>query len=139
MHIWGAAPFANDAAEEWLADFGSNDFRLIDRTLAGIAALLPADHLDDIEAAEALAAAECIAAACGHPAADLPADLHEWLDANAPMQVKPEYITMAQQAAARVHTQSDLRRVWAATDHFDLWDTAVADLRTRLDRITDNK
>lgn len=138
MNYWGATPFDNEAADDWLTDFGANDFRLIDRTLAGIANLQPVDTLDEWEAGEALVAAECIAAACGQPTANLPDEIQNWLDANAPMQVKPEFVAMARQASARVHTQSDMRTVWASTAHFDLWDTAVADLRARLDRITDN-
>lgn len=135
MEIWGITPFENEAAQDWLADFGANDFRLIDRTLAGIAALVAADELDAWEAAEALVAAECIAAACGRPAAELPAALQTWLDANTPMRVKPEYVTMARQATARVYQQSDLRDAWASSEHWELWETAVADLRSRLEAI----
>lgn len=139
MNYWGATPFDNEAANDWLHDFGENDFRLIDRTLAGPANLQPVDTLDEWEAAEALVAGECIAAACGHPAANLPDEIQEWLDANAPMKVKPEFVKMARQATARVHAQSEMREVWAATEHFDLWDTAVSDLRARLNRITDTR
>mgnify|MGYP001080589537 CR=1 FL=1 len=135
MNYWGATPFDNEAAEDWLYDFGENDFRLIDRTLAGIANLRAVDVLDEWESSEALVAAECVAAACGQPAAELPDELKEWLDANAPMQVKPEYVTMARQATARVHTRSEARDIWLATEHFDLWDTAVTDLRARLAKI----
>ncbi len=138
MHIWGAQTFDNDAAQAWLDAFGENDFRLIDRTLAGAANLLPQDHLDDWEAAEVLAAAECIAAACGLPAPNLPPALQEWLVANQPIQVKPLFITMAQQAVQRVYTQSDLQKVWAATEHFDLWETAVTHLLNRLNQLSHN-
>lgn len=135
MDIWGINHFDNEAAREWLYDFGENDFRLIDRTLAGIAHLQPVDELDAWEAAEALAAAEFVAAACGRPAAKLPPELAEWVAANSPMPVKPEYIEMARRAVARVRVQSDLRDIWAQTEHFTAWDTAVADLQSRLEQI----
>ncbi|MCA9921697.1 MAG: DUF4259 domain-containing protein [Anaerolineales bacterium] len=135
MEIWGISSFDNDAAQEWLADFGENDFRLIDRTLAGVAALLPVDELDAVEAAESLVAAECIAAACGVPAASLPDDIQEWLDENSPMQVKSEFVEMARKAAARVLQASDLKDIWEQTEHFGVWETAVSDLQSRLAQI----
>lgn len=132
MNIWGTTPFDNEAADAWLYDFGENDFRLIDRTLAGIAGMVEADELDAWEAAEALVAAECIAAAGGRPAAALPPEIEAWLEANAPMQVKPAFVTMARQATARVRANSELRDVWQQSDHWDAWETAVADLQARL-------
>ena len=66
--------FDNDAARDWLYDFGENDFRLIDRTLAGVAGMIAADELDAWEAQEVLVAAECVAAAAGFPPPILDAD-----------------------------------------------------------------
>ena len=135
MEIWGISAFENDAAQDWLADFGENDFRLIDRTLAGIAALLEVDELDAVEAGEVLAAAECVAAAAGVPATKIPDDLQHWLDANSPMQVKSEYVIMAQKAVARVLANSELKEIWQQTEHFQVWKTAVSDLQSRLENI----
>lgn len=139
MNIWGVTPFDNEAAQDWLYDFGENDFRLIDRTLAGIAGMVDADELDAWEAAEALAAAECVAAACGRSAAALPQEIEAWLAANAPVQVKPEFVTMARRAVARVRAKSELRDAWAASEHWDAWETAVAGLQSRLNQITNNE
>jgi hypothetical protein len=135
MEIWGLSAFENDAAREWLADFGENDFRLIDRTLAGVAALLPVDELDAVEAGEVLAAAECVAAAGGWPASQLPEIVQEWLDENSPFQVKPAYVEMAQKAVARVLQKSELKDIWQQTEHFDRWETAVSSLQSRLSQI----
>jgi hypothetical protein len=132
MGAWGTGSFENDAAQDWLYDFGENDFRLIDRTLAGVANMLDVDELDANEAAEALAAAECIAAALGKPASQLPDALQEWLSENAPFQVKPEYVQMAQLATARVLAKSELRDLWAESDEFEAWQTAVRNLQQRL-------
>ena len=135
MGAWGHGNFENDAAQDWLYDFGENDFRLIDRTLAGIAGMIEADELDADEASEALAAAECVAAAAGFPPDDPPEELAEWLAENSPMQVKPEFIEMARKAVARVLAKSELRELWLESGDFDAWKTAVTHLQTRLNQI----
>lgn len=132
MGSWGIGCFENDTAVDWLYDFEVNDFRLIDRTLAGVAAMLPVDELEADEACEVLAAAECVAAAAGFPAANLPVEVTNWVAANQPIQVKAEYVQMAMTAVARVRSQSELKELWAETDEYEAWDTAVADLQTRL-------
>ncbi|WP_420629355.1 DUF4259 domain-containing protein [Candidatus Leptofilum sp.] len=135
MGTWGSGNFENDAAADWLYDFGENDFRLIDRTLAGVAGMIDADELDADEAQEVLAAAECVAAAAGFPPNNPPAELAEWLAENSPMQVKSAYIEMAQKAVARVLTKSELRELWLESNEFGAWETAVTNLQSRLNRI----
>ena len=135
MGAWGTGSFENDAALDWLYDFGENDFRLIDRTLAGVAGMVEADELDADEACEVLAAAECVSAAAGHPTKELPEEVQEWLDENSPIQVKPEFVTMAQKAVARVLTKSELRELWRESEEFGEWETAVTNLQTRLNQI----
>ncbi len=135
MGAWGPGNFENDAALDWLYDFGENDFRLIDRTLAGVAAMIEADELDADEASEVLAAAECVAAAAGFPPDDPPQELAEWLAENSPIQVKPEYIEMARKSVARVLAQSELRELWLESDEFGEWETAVRNLQSRLNQI----
>ena len=135
MGTWGSGNFANDAAADWLYDFGENDFRLIDRTLAGVAGMIDADELDAFEAQEVLAAAECVAAAAGFPPADPPEELAEWLAENSPMQVKPEFIEMARKAVARVLAKSELRDVWLESGEYAGWETAVTNLQARLNQI----
>jgi hypothetical protein len=127
--------FDNEAAQDWLYDFGENDFRLIDRTLAGVAAMIEADELDAAEASEVLVAAECVAAAAGYPAANPPEALAEWLAENSPMQVRQEYIEMARKAVSRVLVKSELREWWLERGAFDLWETAVHNLQLRLNQI----
>lgn len=138
MGTWGIGSFENDTAMDWLVDFAANDFRLIDRALAGVAAMQAVDYLDTDEACEVLAAAECVAAAAGFPAADLPDEVHNWVSANRPIQVKPEYARMALTAVTRVRSQSELKELWAESSEFAAWDTAVADLQSRLQNIVEN-
>ncbi|MBK8904013.1 MAG: DUF4259 domain-containing protein [Anaerolineaceae bacterium] len=135
MGTWGPGNFENDAAQDWLYDFGENDFRLIDRTLAGVAAMIAADELDADEAQEVLVAAECVAAAAGFPPENPPQELAEWLAENSPMPVKPEYIEMARRAVARVLAKSELRELWLESEEFGGWETAVHNLQSRLHQI----
>jgi len=135
MGAWGPGNFENDTALDWLYDFGENDFRLIDRTLAGVAAMVAADELDADEASEVLAAAECVAAAAGFPPANPPQELAEWLAENSPIQVKPAYTEMARKAVARVLAQSELRELWLESDEFAGWETVVRNLQSRLNQI----
>lgn len=138
MGTWGIGSFENDTALDWLYDFEANDFRLIDRTLAGVAAMQDVDELDADEACEVLAAAECVAAAAGFPAASLPAEVSDWVAANQPIQVKPLYVQMALTAVARVRTHSELNELWVETEDYKAWDTAVADLQSRLHQFEQN-
>ena len=138
MKIWGISGFENEAAEEWLYDFGGNDFRLIDRTLAGVAAMVAGDELDLFEACEVLVAAECVAAACGMPAKEIPDEIQTWLDEQDSAPVNSKYVDMASKAITNVLEKSELRDYWAKSDRFDAWQTAVSDLQSRLTIITSN-
>ncbi len=135
MNLWGIGSFDNDAAVDWLFAFGDNDFRLIDRTLAGAAHLTDVDVLEVAEACEVLAAAECVAAACGVPSDILPDEILAWVEENSPMQVKPAYVVMSRQAVGRVLKQSELRDYWVAHERLQAWETAVSDLQHRLSQI----
>lgn len=135
MGNWGIGSFENDIAMDWLYDFEANDFRLIDRSLAGISGMAETDTLDADEACEVLAAAECVAAAAGFPAAQLPDEVTNWVTNYHPIHVRKEYIQMARTAVTHVRTHSELKDLWAETEEYDLWDTAVAALQERLDQI----
>ena len=135
MGMWGTGSFENDIALDWLYDFEVNDFRLIDRTLAGIAGMTETDMLDVDEACEVLAAAECVAAAAGFPAALLPDEIRQWVSDNSPIRVRDAYVTMAQTAVTHTRTHSELKVLWAETDEYEAWDTAVSDLQERLNKI----
>ena len=135
MEIWGSSGFANEAAAAWLEDFVYNDFRLIDRTLAGVANLTEMDELDVWEAAEVVAAAECVAAA----AHDLPDLVSDCVANNQPVHLKQEYLQMARQALQRVIENSALQELWRESEHFSAWETAVRDCRQRLEYVVLNQ
>jgi hypothetical protein len=69
MGAWGAGAFDNDDALDWLSELvDSPDFAL-GRAVLDVTAL---EYLEAPEGSAALAAAEVVAAARGHPAALLP-------------------------------------------------------------------
>ena len=135
MGTWGIGSFENDTASDWLFDFAENDFRLIDRTLAAIASQQEGEPIDADEACEVLAAAECVAAAAGYPIENLPDEVTQWLADHQPIQVRQAYVRMARTAVAHVRAHSELKELWQETDEYNAWDSAVANLQTRLEQI----
>jgi hypothetical protein len=136
MGAWGIGIFENDTALDWLADFEYNDFRLIDRTLAGVGTMTTADSLDADEACEVLAAAECLAAAGGLPSANLPDVMTAWVTQNQPIQLRPQLVATAQSAVEHVLTHSELAELWQETDEWTQWQAIVTDLQARLAQIS---
>jgi hypothetical protein len=130
MGAWGTGPFDNDDALDWLIELANSpDFTL------GRAALsaTTVEYLEAPEASAALAAAEVVAAALGHPAASLPADATIWLGSNRD-QVSQLDAALALAAVDRVLAEeSELRELWADVDD-DAWMEGVQDLHRRLMR-----
>jgi Domain of unknown function (DUF4259) len=73
MGAWGAGSFENDAASDWAAELAEHgDVGVVRDTLLGAARCPPDEELDADDAAEALAAAEVVAAGRGRPAKAIP-------------------------------------------------------------------
>jgi hypothetical protein len=150
MGSWGAGSFENDWALDWLADFRQcEDVDFVRTALRrvvehGGTKQYPAsiilrllgrphrtDWLDAHVAAQALAAAEIVAAWRGHPAAKLPRDLPTWLKQHATLS-QPDLVPLARKAVTIVKTNSELKDLWQEVDA-DTWQNAVEDLEQRLD------
>jgi hypothetical protein len=89
-------------------------------------------YLEAPEGSAAIAAAEVVAAAAGHPSPSLPAPLAAW----AAKQTKAEAVAqlaLARQAVDRVARgeRSELRELWDESNPA-AWRAAVADLEKRL-------
>ncbi|MGB0750227.1 MAG: DUF4259 domain-containing protein [Magnetospiraceae bacterium] len=111
MGAFGGGGFENDDA----LDFAATVTRLDD--LTGIFAALPANDgqpLDADTASRLIAAAECVAALRGHPAADLPEELDQRLKTfgKAPAAL----VAAARDAVSRVLMGSELLDLWAEAD-----------------------
>lgn len=129
MGTWGAGSFDNDTALDWLdvlARLGVEALEIAFQTIAE-----EDEHIESDQAQIALAAAEVVAAARGHASSELPGEAREWVDAHR-SAVDPSFVSAATDAVNRVHAKSDLREMWEEGG-WSAWESAVSDLRARLD------
>ncbi|MEO0643968.1 MAG: DUF4259 domain-containing protein [Pseudomonadota bacterium] len=127
MGAWGAAPFENDDALDFVAEITSVED--LERALENEtgAALIEADA-----AARILVVGECIAAMHGHASNCLPEDLAERLSAfGEPSQ---DLFEEARDAVSTVISASELSDLWADSEDRAAYNTAVTDLIARLNR-----
>ncbi len=144
MGAWGAGSFENDIASDWAADLADGgDLEMVRATLE-TAARCPADeYLESDEGAEALAAAEVVAAAKGRALKSIamgssgPHAL-SWAAAHAGAG-KDELVELALEALDRVEgAESELAELWAGEQSAGAgasareWHSEVEDLRNRL-------
>src|SRR3954451_21808785 len=81
MGAWGPGPFDNDDAMDWLVGLEeSHDESALREAFRAVEA--DATYIDLPVAANALAAAEVVAAAVGPPPPGLPPEVTAWLDAH---------------------------------------------------------
>jgi Domain of unknown function (DUF4259) len=89
------------------------------------------DYLEAPEASMALAAAEVVAAALGHPAASPPDEVAAGVNSNGSV-VAPGYVAIALAAVERVLAgDSEIRELWTDAGD-DEWLESVHGLRQRL-------
>ena len=139
MGYWGGGSFENDHALDWVGDLAAaRDLTFVRAALEAASGVGEA-VLDAPVGAEAVAAAEVVAALRGNAAADMPEEAAAWARRH---RRHPEAAGVALQAAAlralqRVAddpSRSELRLVTDEGDPEarDVWHAAVADLRARL-------
>ena len=130
MGAWGAGSFENDYAMDWTAGLveAADASALVE---AFDAMPAPGEFLDSPEASMALAAAEVVAAAMGAQGPNLPAEVIDWVRVHQ-SEVTPGLAKRAQDAAARIVADSDLRQLWEESDSFAEWQKVVLDLLRRL-------
>lgn len=144
MGAWGAGSFENDAASEWAADLADGgDLEMVVETLSTAARCPPDEYLESDEGAEALAAAEVVAAATGRPPRVVPMGTSgphalAWGKAHA-AAAKEDVVDLALEAVDRVEgPESELHELWAAEESPGAglssreWHSEVEDLRNRL-------
>jgi hypothetical protein len=130
MGAWGAGSFENDDAMDWTVGLaeGSGDAVLRE-------ALTPVATTDDryLEAPDcsiAIAAAEAVAAARGHPNVSLPDEVVRWVRNKPDLTV--DLVVLARSAVDRIAGKSELRDLWDESDSAEAWRAAMTDLRGRL-------
>lgn len=136
MGAWGQTVFENDAAEEWIEQltaqgrtaFVLKPLRLISKARAG--AILEAEQCQC-----ALAAAEVIAAAQGHPCRGLPEEIRGWLKER--MFVPgPNDLQLTRAAVIRLESHTELKELWGGSN---IWIGGVQKLLERLERVPKGK
>jgi hypothetical protein len=131
MGAWGAGIFENDDALDW---FDALENAGADAVLVALQTIPEeAEYVESSQASEALAAAEIVAAAHGHPAASLPGEAADWLAANA-ASIDATLVRLAIDAVTRIRAESELKELWdeAAPDDRTQWYANVDDLLGRL-------
>ena len=149
MGAWGHNSFENDTASDWIWGLKPAKKSLLGKAkkpfaypMSVIDKLLNSDlYIDAPEGEEAIAAAECLAAAQGNPPTDPPEELENWLASLNGNRPDPEMFNRAKQALLKVRndSQSEIRELWKDTEYFEAWQTAIDNLITRLDSQNDHK
>ena len=142
MGAWGHNSFENDNAGDWIWGLKPAKKSLLGKLkspfaypMSAIDKLLKSDlYIDSPEGEEAIAAAECLAAAQGNPPADPPEDLEKWLASLNGARPDNDMIDRAKRALLKIRNddQSELRELWKDTEYFEPWQAAIDDLITRL-------
>lgn len=130
MGTWGAGPFDNDEASDWVYELeGADDLALVRDALEE--AVEAHGYLDGRDGAIAVAAAEVVAAAAGRPNSSLPEEVQAWLDTVSPTPTAND-LDLARRAIERLcGDKSELVELWTQAGR-DGWDSHITDLRTRL-------
>ncbi len=127
MGAWGHLFDENDDAADWLADFaGEPAWDIVGDALA----VADADYLDGTDAANALAAAEVVAAGLGKPSPRLDLAIADWAS-DEPGRARA-LRQSAILAVGRVREDSELQELWGESDEDSLWLASVNETMARL-------
>ncbi len=127
MGVYGPYFDENDDAADWLEDFAdAPDWQRIDEALA----VIDADYLEAPEAAQALAAAEIVAAALGKPSPRLDIEVADW--AAEEEDGAKERRQSAILALDRVREDSELQELWQDADEYSVWLASINETMARL-------
>jgi hypothetical protein len=132
MGTWAVDAFGNDYAQDWAQDLHEiKNMDAVENTLDH--ALDNADALDAPFAAEALVAIEVLARVRGRGArTEDSALVDDWV-AQRPQKPRPDLEEKARRAIALILSdKSELRELWADSEHYDAWLAAVEELRGRI-------
>jgi hypothetical protein len=131
MGAWGSGSFDNDDAMDWVSGLTDASSDVVREALTPIASAGD-QYLQAPDCSMAVAAAEAVAAARGHPNAALPEEVAAWV-AMEPA-VARDLVALATAAVDRILTNSELKELWDESGTPDEWRTAMSDLRERLVR-----
>ncbi|SEN10780.1 protein of unknown function [Duganella sp. CF517] len=136
MGTWAVDAFGNDYAQDWAQDLQEiSNLDAVEDTL-NTALDTSAGELEAPFAAEALVAVEVIARLQGKggAASEDSAVVDQWVAARKPKaRRRADLEDKALQAIARILSdQSELRELWAESEHYEAWRASVEELRARV-------
>lgn len=136
MGAWGSGVFENDAALDWIDDLETfNDLSLITSTLKAALTNDLVVYYDTYVNSEIMeiapASAETVAALRGHPSADLPQQLQQWLASHS-LLIDEDTRELAIKVVERTLKTTELREIWATESDYDLWKQGIENLLARL-------
>lgn len=126
---WGAGPFDNDDASDWLDDFGASPGP---GELLQALTVAPKGYIQAPECSVVVAAAEVVASSRGKPHPELSSQLAKWATKSS-ASLAP-LLGRAVQAVrlCRDSRDSELRQLWAESKEFGVWVATLTDLEKRL-------
>ncbi|MDA1237251.1 MAG: DUF4259 domain-containing protein [Acidobacteria bacterium] len=128
MGAWGAGNFENDDALYFVGELTSGAIEQRVRDALAAVHLVDDAEVDATVAAQALVAAELVAASRGHLADDFPADAVSLTKGLKAADLKD----LACDAVSRVLLSSELVELWAESDESEEWNRAITGLIERL-------
>ena len=136
MGTWAVDAFGNDYAQDWAEDLAqTSNLDAVEDTL-DTALDTSAGELEAPFAAEALVAIEVLARLQGKggAAGEDSAAVDAWVAARKPKaRRRADLEDKALQVIARILSeQSELRELWAESEHYEAWRASVEELRGRL-------
>ena len=130
MGTWGTGSFENDDAMDWLAELEAEGLPAAGFAIQAVLEGAP-DFLEAPVCANAIAAAEVLAALQGKPAAGLPDELTAWIQRSAPTRPS-DLVANARRALDLILSQSELLDLWAESPENNAWLAGMRDLQNRL-------
>lgn len=133
MGAWGTGNFENDDALDWVDDLEEcEDASAVRSALTTVTGWPAAEQLESIDCCVALAAAEMVAAALGHPSVDFPEEAEDWLERRG-QELGEEEHQLARAIVERIRRNSELKDLYADSDSLEEWLDVLKDLEGRLD------
>lgn len=131
MGAWGTGNFDNDDAGDWAWELDdATDHSILQSTLETVTESEEQPEAPD--AANALAAAEVVAALAGRPmSGQLPESVEEYLK-RVTAAPSPELLRLAVAAVKRVEKDSELKDLWEESDSYEEWQAVIDSLLSRL-------
>lgn len=132
MGAWGAGPFDNDTALDWVWELDeSSDLEVVRAAITGVTG--ETGYLDSDVACRGLAACEVVAASHGFARPELSEHVTAWQSCSGP-QNDQNLVQQALIAMDRIQGDgSELRELWNESSSGGDWSRENQDLRARLE------